>query len=117
MITKPIKVVQMRLSGPTEGLRRLRECPGLHRWRLHIYLQHADGWLDERDILVSAPCHVSHLSHIYEQAIVELCAPGPDGQQPRVTSGGFDGWLLPPRKPTTDKHPWGRVAHPKRSTP
>ena len=96
MITKPIKVVQFRLSGRTEGLRLLRQCTGLHRWRLHIYLQHADGWLDERDVLVSAPCPVRALTAIYEQQINELCAPV-DGQTPTVRGGGFDGWLLPPR--------------------
>lgn len=106
MITKPIKVVQFRLSGPTEGLRVLRQCSGVHRWRLHIYLQHADGWLDERDLLVSAPCPVHALTGIYEQQINEMCAPI-DGQAPTVRGGGFDGWLLP-RKPNTAKHPWGR---------
>lgn len=90
MSLKARKVAQYRLTGPTEGLRRLMHVEGPQRWRLVIRLQLADGGEDERVIQVDAPCHMSHLTHIYDREISEMCA-----GTPTVRGGGWDAYLLP----------------------
>lgn len=94
MTPKPRKVAQFRLNGPAEGLRRLMHVEGPQRWRLVIHLQLADGGEDERVIQVDAPCHMSHLTHIYDREISEMCA-----GTPTVKGGGWDAYLLPKQQP------------------
>lgn len=97
MSHKPLRVMQYRLTGPTAGLRMLRQVTGLHRWRLRLWLQHADGGEDERTITVDAPCPMSALTPLYDAQLAEMSA-----GEPTVTAGGADAWLLPP-KPTQQR--------------
>lgn len=92
MSDKSIHVMQYRLTGPTAGPRMLRQVTGLHRWRLKLWLQHADGGHDERTITVDAPCPMSALAPLYDAQLAEMSA-----GEPTVTAGGADAWLLPSR--------------------
>lgn len=82
--------MQYRLTGPTAGARVLRQVAGLHRWRLRLWLKHADGGEDERVITVDQPCPMSALAPIYDAQLHEMSQ-----GEPTVTQGGADAWLLP----------------------
>lgn len=90
-----IHVAQLRLQGPTEGLRVHRICPGRHRWLLRIMLTHANGDHDRRDIVAFDPCTRAEMVDVYHREIDDLCQPIA-GQPPHVTAGGFDLYLLKP---------------------
>ena len=91
---KPQHVAQFRLTGPTEGLRKLRECPGEHRWLLRIRLIEANGNERYEDIRTAQPCAQHHISHIYEQSVNDICA-SENGAVVQVKAGGFDLYRLP----------------------
>jgi len=94
---KQIHVAQFRLNGPTEGLRKLRECPGEHRWLLRIRLIEANGNERFEEIRTDKPCAQRHITAIYEQSVIDLCA-SEDGQPVLVSAGGFDLYLLQPQQ-------------------
>lgn len=98
---KPMHVAQFRLNGPTEGLRKLRECPGEHRWLLRIRLIEANGNERFEDIRTAQPCAQRHITHIYEQSVNDICA-SDNGQPVTVRAGGFDLYRLPPPQRRAD---------------
>lgn len=98
-----IHVAQYRISGPTAGMRVLRQVRGPQCWRLRAWIRYSprhapidiiDGEPrrregDEREILVREPCPISALMEHYEVAVAELCK-----DTPTVIAGGFDAYLL-----------------------
>lgn len=92
--TKPVHVMQFRLTGPTEGVRTLKLISGPQKWRIHLWIKFPDGGSAEREILVSEPCRISALTPIYTREIDELCRDD-SGEPATVTAGGADVYLMP----------------------
>lgn len=101
---KRIHAAQWRATGPTAGMRMLRQITGRQRWLLRAWIQYAPEHApidviegkprrrerDEHEIPVDVPCMPADLVPHYEKAIHELCAGAPV-----VLDAGFDAYVLP----------------------